>query len=106
VLIYLQFAFDTKFKNTLFNLNNLQDKVLKWRETRSWHCELKSCVGSCRSCNWERLDLKRNCERLLTYYGLNNDCESETEDNGEDGLSVTSAETTINRPNAQVGLKD
>jgi len=39
-------------------------------------------------------------ERLLTYYGLNNDGESETEDNGEDGLSVTSAETTINRPNA------
>jgi len=38
-------------------------------------------------------------DRLLTYYGLNNDGESETEDNGEDGLSVASAET-INRPNA------
>jgi len=49
---------------------------------------------------------RHHCERLLTYYGLNNDCESETEDNGEDGLSVTSAETTINRPNAHVGLKD
>jgi len=35
--------------------------------------------------------------KLLTYYGLNNEGESETEDNGEDGLSVTSAETTINR---------
>jgi len=39
-------------------------------------------------------------ETLLTYYGLNYEGESETEDNAEEGLSVTSAETTINRPNA------
>jgi len=39
-------------------------------------------------------------ESVLTYYGLNNEGESEAEDNGENGLSVTSAETTINRPNA------
>jgi len=73
----------------LFKSNNLQDKVVKWRGARSWHCEFKLSELQLGTTGL-KAELQ---EGFLTYYGLNNGGESETEDNGKDGLSATSAES-------------